>query len=201
MEIIRGKQTSFINAVALAERLVGYAALHIDIGTGDGRFVQHSAQALPQHFIIGLDACRENLRSVSRRAPSNAMFVIANALALPPELYGLGAQVTINFPWGSLLEGLLAADPALLAGLTQMLHPNGGLTVRLNAGALATAGWSLEAGAEHIRHVLARNGFTMKTATLLLRPELRTCPTTWAKRLAFGRDPRAVSLQGIRQMS
>jgi tRNA G46 methylase TrmB len=104
MEIIRGKHASFIDAAALADRLAGFDAVHIDIGTGDGRFVRRVAQTDPDCFVIGIDACRENLRGVSRRAPQNTLFVIANAQALPPELHGLAAQVTINFPWGSLLR-------------------------------------------------------------------------------------------------
>ena len=106
MEIIRGKQTSFIDTTALAAKLVGYDRVHIDIGTGDGRFVRHIAQNNPGTFVIGIDACRENLVAISRRAPSNSLFVIANARALPTELFGSATQVTINFPWGSLFDGL-----------------------------------------------------------------------------------------------
>ncbi len=198
MEIIRGKCTSFMDARALAPRLAGYEAIHIDMGTGDGRFVRHIAQTGPKRFVIGIDACRENLYEVSRRAPPNTLFVIANAQALPPELYDLAAQVTINFPWGSLLDGLLANDPALLAGLVAVARPHAGLEVRLNAGALAEAGWSLQEGADQVREVLAVNGFDVQPPIALAASELRSIPTTWAKRLAFGRDPRAVYLRGAK---
>lgn len=199
MEIIRGKHTSFIDALALAERLAGYDTIRIDIGTGDGRFVQRVAQTCPNCFVVGIDACRENLHEVSRRAPANALFVIANAQMLPRELYGLAAHITINFPWGSLLEGLLANDPALLAGLATVARPNAGLEVRLNGGALAEAGWSLEEGADRVREVLAANGFAVRPPIALPARELRSCPTTWAKRLAFGRDPHAMYLRGVRK--
>lgn len=199
MEIIRGKHTSFIDASALAGRLAGCDAVHIDIGTGDGRFVQHIAQTCPTCFAIGIDACRENLHPISRRAPSNALFIIANAQALPPELNGLAAHITINFPWGSLLEGLLTDDPALIASLMRIARPNAALEVRLNGGALAECGWALEAGAERVGQVLALNGFNLRPPITLTVGDLRTCPTTWAKRLAYGRDPRAMYLRGSRQ--
>ncbi len=199
MEIIRGRNTSVTDASAIAERLHGYDTIQIDIGTGDGRYVQHVAQTCPTSFVIGIDACRENLHEVSRRAPTNAMFVIANALMLPAELCGLAAHVTINFPWGSLLEGLIIDDPALLDGLVMIARPNAGIEVRLNGGALAEVGWSLEAGAERVRAVLAANGFKMQPLRSLSVHELRSCPTTWAKRLAFGRDPRAMYLRGSRK--
>lgn len=196
MEIMRGKQTSFISTAALAERLIGYDTVHIDIGTGDGRFVQHVAQTRPDCLVIGIDACRENLQEVSRRAPENTLFVIANALALPPELDGLATQITINFAWGSLLQGLVDHDSALLAGLVAIARPNAKIEVRLNGGALAEVGWSLEEGAEQVRRVLVASGFKMRPPVALTAGELRVYPTTWAKRLAFGRDPRAMYLQG-----
>ena len=196
METIRGKHASFVDTSTLAERLACYDTIHIDIGTGDGRFVEHIAQSNPNAFVIGIDACRENLHEVSRRAPSNALFVIANARALPDELEGLANHITINFPWGSLLEGLLADDPALMSGLLRIAHPNAGLQVRLNAGAVAEAGWSLEAGANRVREVLAVNGFDMCSLKAMPMSELKQFPTTWAKRIAFGRDPRALFLRG-----
>ncbi len=201
MEIIRGKHASFMDASALAAQTAGYDRVHIDIGTGDGRFVQHLAQTCPKLFVIGLDACRENLHAVSRRAPANALFVIANACALPLELSGMAAHISINFPWGSLLEGLLNDHPALLDGLAMIAHPGAAINVRLNAGALAECGWSLEEGSKQVRRVLNANGFAMRAADMLAAHDLKDCPTTWAKRIAFGRDPRALHLRGMRTQS
>jgi 16S rRNA (adenine(1408)-N(1))-methyltransferase len=198
MEIIRGKTTSFLNNAALVEQLSACKNVHLDIGTGDGRFVHHLAEACPDDFVIGIDANRDNLREVSRRAPANALFVIANALRLPQELYGTASHITINFPWGSLIDGLLAEEPVLLDGLQATTRPGTSLEVRLNGGALAEAGWSLEDGSRQVRSVLAANGFQMRNATPMTAGDLKAFPTTWAKRLAFGRDPRAVWLRGIR---
>lgn len=198
MEIMRGKHAAAMDARILAERLAGYNTIHLDMGTGDGRFVQHIAQTQPHHFVIGLDACRDKLHEVSRRAPPNALFVIASAQTLPPELSGLASQVTINFPWGSLLEGLLTGDPALLAGLRAIARPDAGLDIRVNGGALAEVGHTLETGAAQIREVLLTGGFRMRTPVVMSARELRSCPTTWARRLAFGCDPQAIFLRGHR---
>jgi 16S rRNA (adenine(1408)-N(1))-methyltransferase len=199
MEIIRGKQTSFIDKFGLDMRLAECERIHIDIGTGDGRFVQHVAQTESNGFAIGIDSCRENLRKLSRRAPVNSLFVIANAQDMPSELCGLATQMTINFPWGSLLEGLLTDDPALWAGLARVAQFNTGIEIRLNAGALARAGWAFEEGSQRVRQVLVLNGFSMRSPSPLSARDLSAYPSTWAKRLAFGRDPRAIYLQGIKQ--
>jgi 16S rRNA (adenine(1408)-N(1))-methyltransferase len=196
MEILRGKQTSFISTNTFTDILCAYDSLHLDLGTGDGRFVQHRAQSSPRCFVVGVDASRDNLRAVSRRAPANALFIIANAEALPPALAGRAAGITVNFPWGSLLTGLLAAESAVLAGLRAAAQPGAGLDIRLNAGALAEAGWSLAEGAAQAQMALAATGFLMRPPAHVTAAELRAFPTTWARRLAFGRDPRALHLRG-----
>ena len=198
METIAGKHAREIDASELAGRLAGYRHVLIDLGTGDGRFVRAIAASCPTTFAIGIDACRENLRERSRTAPRNTLYIIASALALPQELDGLATHLTINFPWGSLLAGLLAGDPALIERLAALARPGARLEVRLNAGALADAGWPLEDAGQRVRRVLQAEGFSVQRPMILGPRELRACPTTWAQRLAFGRDPRALSLQGHR---
>ena len=158
MQFILGKRTYPLDAAALQLKRKPYLQTWVDIGSGDGRFVLHAASANPGVFTIGVDACRENLASASRKAPPNALFLIANALALPEELGGLAARLTIHFPWGSLLEGLLRADPGLLRGLSAVACPGARLDVLLNAGALAEAGVDLERGAGKIRDALESGG-------------------------------------------
>jgi hypothetical protein len=199
MEIMRGKHTTFMDSDALAGHINGFTHVHIDLGTGDGRYVRHVAQADAGTFVIGIDACRENLEETSRRAPHNTLFVIANAHALPGELHGTAQHVTVNFPWSSLLDGLLAESGSpVLAGLRALTRPGAALDVRLNGGALAEAGWSLADGADQVQGRLKASGFVMRPPAALDARALKALPTTWAKRLAFGRDPHAVALRGVR---
>ena len=200
MECIRGRTSAEIDVDRLAAGVAGYDEVLIDVGTGDGRYVLHVARTSPTWFAVGVDACRDNLRKASRKAPSNALYVIANALALPKEeLDGMASKVTINFPWGSLLTGLLNGEPVLLEGLLAISRPGATLEVRLNAGALAEAGYTLESGGARIRQALHEGGFEVAGDLLRLdAQQLRQCPTTWAKRLAYGRDPRAAFLRAMR---
>lgn len=194
METIHGKHTHTTHGDTLTTRLAGYGRVLVDLGTGDGRFVQHIARTESDCFVIGIDACRENLRTASRTIPPNALFVIANAAALPIELAGVATHITINFPWGSLLRGLVDGDPTILGGVRLLARPAAALEIRLNGGALIEAGWSLEAGGAATYHALRSYGFVVDPVTILDATALRACPTTWAKRLAFGRDPRALYL-------
>jgi 16S rRNA (adenine(1408)-N(1))-methyltransferase len=197
MESIWGRRSLVLDAATLAERLRGYSHILMDIGTGDGRFVQQMAATRPDAFVLGIDACRENLRAASRKAPGNALYVIANACALPGALHELATHITIHFPWGSLLVGLLTGHPALISGLVAVAQPDARIDVWLNSSALGVAGWALEEGSHCIQQGLCNAGFHMKAPVAMSTDDLRRLPTTWAKRLAFGRDPAAMTLSGI----
>ena len=194
METIRGRMSHDISSVELSERIAHYNQIQLDLGTGDGRFVRWMADRQKDTFFIGVDACRENLRATSRIKLPNAMFVIASAQALPFELNGLASQININFPWGSLLASLLNNDVSLIQGLLSITRPYAKLKIHLNGEALTTAGWMLEAGADQMETNLNTSGWVTRSGSCLTGHELRSIPTTWAKRLVFGRDPRAIRL-------
>lgn len=192
METIRGKTSLFMDSTELHARLANYNRISLDLGTGDGKFAFCHAEAFPSRFVIGVDSCRENLHEYSRANLPNLLYVIASAQSLPSELRGLVSHVTINFPWGSLLQSLLNGDARLMFGLESVLGSGARLEVRLNGGALSESGWSLEDGAEHIFHNLETAGWHLAKPMMMDANMLRNFPSTWAKRLAFGRDPRAI---------
>jgi methyltransferase family protein len=196
METIRGRRSRELGFNGLSERLAGYDRIVLDLGTGDGRYVHHLAEEHPHCFFIGLDACRENLREHSRSKQPNMLFVIANAQELPQELHGLISGITINFPWGSLLDSLLGGDAGLMNGLESISRSAARLEVLLNGGALAEAGSTLETGAAKIRDNLLRYGWRTDMPRWMNSAHLRAFPSTWARRLAFGQDPRTVAMSG-----
>jgi len=196
MEIIRGKASLDLDLTELKERLTNYKRITLDLGTGDGKFALCHAGRFPNHFVIGVDSCRENLREYSRAKLPNLLYIIASAQNLPQELNGLVSHVTINFPWGSLLESLLIGDSKLMSGLASISRSVTTVEIRLNGGALTEVGWDLEAGAEKIYTNLLQAGWRVNIPTLMNTNALRSFPSTWAKRLAFGRDPRAIQLSG-----
>jgi 16S rRNA (adenine(1408)-N(1))-methyltransferase len=198
MRRIRGRRCLDLDTHPLVQMARASSSTLVDLGTGDGRFVAQVARARPESVAIGIDACQENLIEQSRRAPENAVFLVANALTLPLELAGIATRLTINFPWGSLLAGLLEEEGAFHERLALLARPGATLEICLNGGALAEAGWALEAGAARIRHNLRAAGFALPPPRAWGGSELRGFPSTWAHRLAFGRDPRAIFLAGNR---
>jgi hypothetical protein len=197
METIRGRTSHQLDVNGFKDRLANYSRLTLDLGTGDGRYVRTLANRHPDRFFVGVDACRENLCEHSRARLPNMLFVIASAQDLPGELDGLFSYVTINFPWGSLLECLLSGDQSLMLGLRSISRPGAQIEIRLNGGALAEAGTDLAAGAEMIYENLNGHGWKLRRPWPVDGRALGAFPTAWAKRLAHGRDPRAIVLEGV----
>lgn len=109
----------------------------IDIGTGDGRFVCRSARQQPETFFIGVDANASALAKVSEkihRKPAkgglpNALFLQAAVESLPVELTGIASTVQVQFPWGSLLRGVINGDTTVLSNLRRICMPDAKLTI------------------------------------------------------------------------
>ena len=110
----------------------------VDIGTGDGRAVLARATAEPAALVIGIDAAAESMAESSRRAdrrgPRNTLFFASGAEALAPSpLAGSADLVTVTFPWGSLLRGVLGLDDDALGGVAATLAERGRLEVLASA--------------------------------------------------------------------
>jgi 16S rRNA (adenine(1408)-N(1))-methyltransferase len=97
--------------------------------------------------------------------------------------------MTINFPWGSLLRGVLGHDEVVLAGLTTLLAP----------GASATALFSVIARdgvpEPHPRlpAIYERAGLALVEAGPATAEEIVASGSTWAKKLRAGSATRPVT--------
>jgi 16S rRNA (adenine(1408)-N(1))-methyltransferase len=160
-----------------------------------------TAAAQPDRLVVGIDANAAAMATASRRAAAtprrgglpNALFVVAAAEALPPELDGLADTVTVHFPWGSLLRGLVHADPAVMAGLTRLMRPGATLTVLLSstdrdrAAGVAPLG---EAAVRVLAGAYAGWGLDVVEARPATAADIAAAHSTWGKRLgAGGRRP------------
>jgi 16S rRNA (adenine(1408)-N(1))-methyltransferase len=174
--------------------LARYPEAVIDLGTGDGRSVLATAAACPDVLAIGVDADATSMAEASRRAARrggwpNALFVVAAAESLPAELDGLAASLTVHFPWGSLLHGLLRADPKILAGMARVTRPGAAVTVLLSVTVRDhVAGLdTFDARAiERIGHCYAAYGLALMEGRPATAEDVVATHSTWAKRLGVG---------------
>jgi 16S rRNA (adenine(1408)-N(1))-methyltransferase len=179
----------------------------IDIGTGDGRAVLDSARRDPRLLVVGLDAHAGSMAGASRRAARstkkggrpNALFVVASAADMPPDLAGLAARVTVIFPWGSLLRGCVGRGAAVAQGICSVLAPGGRLDLILATAerdgldGIPTAPREVIAAA---RATFEAHGLSFTDGALLTAMELDAISSTWARRLLReGRDRRAMGIR------
>lgn len=183
----------------------------LDIGTGDGSYVYRAARKHKDKFYIGLDSNAENMAFYAQKAAQserkgglkNLLYVVAQAEALPSELKGLASDVTILFPWGSLLKAAARGDEGFLAGLAQVMADKSSLRVVFSLeetiekkvlDSLGLPALNKEA-LDSLCVAYARAGFSMKWR-YIAQDELKKFPSRWAKRLAYGRPRPVVELVG-----
>ncbi len=170
--------------------------LHVDLGTGDARYALRLARQRADLGVVGVDTCLDHVRGHARRWPANLALVQCDAAALPDALDGRVNRISVNFPYGRLLTGLLDGDEALRARLGAVLAMGGGIEVRINASALAGTGHSLATAEEALSDVCRCLGCDSVRCRRLDAAELRRFPSTWAKRIGFGREAVAIEVVG-----
>jgi 16S rRNA (adenine(1408)-N(1))-methyltransferase len=169
----------------------------VDLGTGDGRSVLGAASERPDRLIVGVDASAAGMAEASRRAAAsprrggrpNALFVVAAAEALPEELDGLVDLVTVNFPWGSLLRGVLGAESAVLASVARVLRPRGRMELLVSVTGHDRASGLCPLEEEDLAglaKVYAGSGLELRKVRPATQAEVAATRSTWGKRLGAG---------------
>jgi len=165
----------------------------IDAGTGDGRAVLATAAQEPETLVIGLDAHAASMAEASRRAARaprnggvpNAAFVVAAAEAPPVELARVADLLTVRFPWGSLLRGVVGRDEAVAAGLARLVGDGGALELLLAP--IERDGLGIPTSREEVAAAAAAtfdaHGLELELAREPTAAEVRATGSTWARRL------------------
>ena len=187
--------------IARAERVV------FDLGTGDGRAVLARARREPGALVLGIDASATAMAESSLRAARpirrgglpNALFVVAAAERPPAELCAVADEVTILFPWGSLLRGVLALDEGLdaAAGIAGLVAPGGAVQALVSVDprdrlAIPVPNPAHRAG---LAARWARRGLTLTRFEPAEPDEIDATGSSWARRLAAGRERRVWRLE------
>lgn len=182
-----------------------YGRVLLDIGTGDGKHVLHTARAHPDTLVVGLDASADGMRKASSRAAGrpdrgglpNALFLRGAAERLPDGLSGVSA-VHVLMPWGSLLRAMVGGDgaEAVLSGVASRCRPAAPFVVTLNLHAwrppVPEVGTSPEPDPQSALRDLApvyrAAGWQLDAARYLDDDAIAALATSWTKRLGSSRD-------------
>jgi 16S rRNA (adenine(1408)-N(1))-methyltransferase len=160
----------------------------VDAGTGDGRYPLHVARTRADTLAIGLDASSDTLAYAARLAVRERR---ANLVLLrePIERVGLDAiadEVTIHFPWGSLLRGALAEDLGAFDAICRLPRAGGTLTLLLSL--VARDGRAPLGGRDIARVTRAYRSccFALVESRAIARADVDAAASSWGKRLDVG---------------
>ena len=172
----------------------------IDVGAGDGHATIRLARTEPRSLAIALDASLDRMRDgaciAQKQRLANALFVVSSIEDAPRTLDGIADAITINFPWGSLLRGVVHAEASVVHPLARIAKPGAELRMLLSVeGRDAAVGLGvLDATAlQGTADVYAAAGFKL-TLCAIATPAKRACGSSWSKRLAADRQVFALTL-------
>ncbi|MFA4931086.1 MAG: methyltransferase domain-containing protein [Patescibacteria group bacterium] len=178
----------------------------VDIGTGDGQFTNELARKNPSHLVIGIDPNQKGMEKLSWKASkkkkkgglANALFVLADVVNLPEELNGMANQVFINLPWGSLLSGLVNVDEKVWLAIKRICQPEAVVDIILGYDDYLDLKEVKKLGLpekfnliyidQEMKSRLQELGFGHMQVNNLDIDRLRSFPSSWAKKLSYGRD-------------
>jgi 16S rRNA (adenine(1408)-N(1))-methyltransferase len=128
LNIVKGKNILEMNDSDLKSLINGYENIVIDIGTGDGKFVYNQARKNPNNFYIGIDSSINLLEDISikiykkesRGGLKNIIFIQMPIEEIPEELNGIADIIYVNFPWGSLLSGIVRGEEIVLKNIVKL---------------------------------------------------------------------------------
>jgi 16S rRNA (adenine(1408)-N(1))-methyltransferase len=173
-----------------------YGRVIVDVGAGDGGYALRRARSSTGVFAIAIDASADALADGAWRAKrhglENAAFLVEGLERLPAELCALADEVAVHFPWGSLLRGILAADPAILLPLAMLLRPQAQLRILLSATSRDGYGDVTPARMAALAGAYAEHGLQLVTVGAALPEDVGESQSSWAKRLRVGRERSAV---------
>lgn len=160
------------------------------------------ARTRPEAFVIGIDAVAETMAEASRRGaakPSrggvaNAMFLCSAVETLTGELAGIADEITVNYPWGSLLRAVAMPDVDVLARIAKLGKPGAKFAAVINvqplrdpaqAERLGLANAALLKDETALRDGYARAGLDLRRVRdVTAEPPIAT---SWAKHLAVSK--------------
>jgi len=140
-----------------------------------------------------------------RGGAPNALFVWASVENLPSELHKMASEITINYPWGSLLNVLVKPDHDILKGITRLARPGASLKILINISVFENHEYCQKLGLPefNIEKSKARLTSCYRAAGIELKrvhiPE-QDVPhrTTWGQKLTKGSGSRrTLFLEGV----
>lgn len=204
VKILIGNQITEMNKAEFECIVNQYSSVAVDIGTGDGQFIYKRAKQNADELYIGVDSSIDNMRMCSTKTtkkPSkggikNILFVVSGVEALPDEMTAIADKITINLPWGSLRDGIVKGEEAVLQNIKKISKSKAELSIcvtystnhekqEIEARKLPTL--SIDFIRTQLKQQYGVYGINIDDAYIWNNDMLKKLDTKWAKKLAFGK--------------
>src|SRR5262245_52736494 len=148
------------------------------------------------------EASRRAAKPAAKGGLPNARFILAAAEALsaaeapsaaaaPTPLTGCADLVSVRFPWGSLLRGMVGREGAIAEGVAGLVAPGGTLELLLapaDRDGLDGIPTEPTALVDAVGSAFGPHGLALEIARPATAQEVAASHSTWAKRLGSARD-------------
>jgi 16S rRNA (adenine(1408)-N(1))-methyltransferase len=158
------------------------------------------ARARADTLTIGLDASADALAYAARRAVRERL---PNLLLLREPIESLALEsvadeVTVHFPWGSLLRGSLAEDERVFAAICRLPRPGGALMLMLSLTARDGRAPLDDRDIARIRRAYRSGGLVLADQRAVTRADVDVARSSWGKRLGVGGTRPGLLLRFVR---
>jgi 16S rRNA (adenine(1408)-N(1))-methyltransferase len=102
------------------------------------------------------------------------------------ELESVANEVTIHFPWGSLLRGALAEDEGLFAAICRLPRPGGRLTLLISLIERDGRAPLTDRDIARVVRAYQSSGLALVESRAVLRADVEGARSSWGKRLDVG---------------
>jgi 16S rRNA (adenine(1408)-N(1))-methyltransferase len=132
---------------------------------------------------------------VAREARANhqSAFLVEGAERLPRDMARVADEVTVYFPWGSLLRGVLDGSSSVVGPIACLIEEGAKLRVLLSAVGRDGVGEITPSVIASRCPMYTEHGLHLVEAEWAADATVAESRSAWAKRLAVGRARRAVS--------
>ena len=204
MIILHGKEKTQMSQAEFDALAAKFSRVVIDVGTGDGKNVYKNGKLDPDALYVGLDAAAQNMIDTAKKLVKkpekgglpNVLLVVGTAENPPAELYGKADELTVLFPWGTLLQGVACAQEEMLSKLRALCKDGADFTFvttyspSFEAAEIEKRGLpplSIEFLEGDYKDSIAPMGFLVEEVALHDNSYAANFESAWAKRLAHGR--------------
>ncbi|HCL95620.1 TPA: hypothetical protein DHW62_01695 [candidate division WWE3 bacterium] len=215
MKSVKGNKTVDISVENLKEVAAEYTSVHVDLGTGDGRFVYEAALKNQSTLFIGVDPVEKQLREYSvksvRKKLINVLFLTSSLENLPINMTEIADKVSVILPWGTLLGQMVNPSPDGVIKLIGLLKNGGELEIVLGYSPDLEPSESdrldlPNLSQEYVGNVIVKafeimsGGMKLNMLEFFPKEKLTDIGSNWAKKLAFGRPRQIYRLKLIKTL-